>query len=231
MEKEKAKTIKAHCNKCKLETNHFVRAKYDQDWDLGFTDRAWCKNRIIECCGCEAIRFMKVDLSTYDIEDYYDEDGNYQTRFNEMTTYYPENELREMPKWAGAIKNDEPELHELYSELYAVLRTNLTRLAGMASRATLEQILNKMVGEFGTFDQRLEKLKTENHVSQSELETLKTAVDLGNAANHRGWKPTTDELNTVLDIIENLMHRIYILTQNAKKVQEKIPPRAKKTDV
>ncbi|MBY0554225.1 DUF4145 domain-containing protein [bacterium] len=223
--------IKAHCNSCKQETNHDVKAEYTNNWqheDEYNSEQGWITYQVISCCGCDQTKFLMSEQSSYDVEHYTNHNGEHETHFPTKKTYFPENEWREMPKWVHHLYSDEGSLYEIYSELYLALRSNLIRLAGMASRSAIEQILNKTVGEEKSpFDRRLQLLVDNNFIATSELETLKTALDFGNATTHRSWKPKKEDLSIALDIIENLMHRIYVLAENAKTLQPKIPPKNK----
>ncbi|HEV2900666.1 MAG TPA: hypothetical protein VGX71_23060, partial [Pseudaminobacter sp.] len=54
-----------------------------------------------------------------------------------------------------------------------------------------------------------------------------TLIEGGHAAMHRGWKPSTHELETMMDLAEWLVASIYVHPQQAASVQANIPLRKK----
>jgi len=56
---------------------------------------------------------------------------------------------------------------------------------------------------------------------------LSPAVDAGNAVSHRAYRPTRDHLATMMDTIENLLHRLFVLPKNVKALKKATPQRRK----
>jgi hypothetical protein len=55
---------------------------------------------------------------------------------------------------------------------------------------------------------------------------LSVLADAGSAAAHRGWKPTEDDIDHLIDTLENFLHRVFVLKHNVREVKKNIPPRA-----
>jgi hypothetical protein len=52
-------------------------------------------------------------------------------------------------------------------------------------------------------------------------------TDAGSAAGHCGHRPSRAHLETILDTIENLLHRKFVLQPAAAGVKAATPPRTK----
>jgi hypothetical protein len=79
-----------------------------------------------------------------------------------------------------------------------------------------------------TFKEKLDQLQNEGHISASERRYLDILTDAGSAAAHRGWKPTAEQLNTVMSIVETFIHRKFILESEVKRLKTQIPRRKKR---
>ena len=79
-----------------------------------------------------------------------------------------------------------------------------------------------------TFKEKLDQLQNKGHISASERAQLDILTHAGSAAAHRGWKPTADQLNTVMSIVETFVHRKFVLESEAKRLKAQIPRRKKR---
>nr|WP_139231407.1 hypothetical protein [Aliiroseovarius crassostreae] len=50
-------------------------------------------------------------------------------------------------------------------------------------------------------------------------------MEAGNAAAHRGWAPTKEQLAVILDTVEGLLHRLLVLPTLAEELKEAVPDR------
>jgi hypothetical protein len=53
------------------------------------------------------------------------------------------------------------------------------------------------------------------------------AFDAGSASAHRSHVPDQDQINTVIDIVENMLQSVFVLEKKAKALKGVIPPRQK----
>jgi hypothetical protein len=67
---------------------------------------------------------------------------------------------------------------------------------------------------------------------QLDRQRLETAVEVGNATAHRGWKPTAGDLDTMATVLEDFVfdafvqpHRRKTLDEEAAKVRGTVPPK------
>jgi len=88
-------------------------------------------------------------------------------------------------------------------------------------------VILDLVGDAGTFKDKLEKLKDEEYLAPKQIKVLDAALDVGNAASHRGHKPQRKHVVHVMDIVENLLHST-ILEPVADELKAATPPRKKK---
>jgi hypothetical protein len=112
-------------------------------------------------------------------------------------------------------------IHEIYRSLDA----NNLRLPMMGARTLIDMLMVDKVGDVGTFDEKLKKLEGLGVISSRNREVLAAALDVGNAAAHRGHAPKTEEVNAVMDIVENLLHAVYVLPKMAEDLKKNTPPR------
>ena len=65
-------------------------------------------------------------------------------------------------------------------------------------------------------NQKLKQLEGLGVISSHNREVLSAALDVGSAAAHRGRAPRIEEVNAVMDIVENLLHAVYVLPDLAE---------------
>jgi hypothetical protein len=83
--------------------------------------------------------------------------------------------------------------------------------------------------DVGTFDEKLRKLEGLGVVSANNRGVLSAALDVGHAAAHRGHAPNSDDVNAVMDIVENLLHAVYVLPGMADRLRKTTPQRPART--
>ena len=124
----------------------------------------------------------------------------------------------------------ELDVPDLLTEIYSALHANNRRLATMGARTLLDMVMTDKVTDVGRFDQKLDALEKE-FVTTKQREFLEAALDVGNAASHRGHCPTAKQLDQVMDIVESILQQIYVLPNAAAELKKSTPPRKKKTIV
>jgi len=86
-------------------------------------------------------------------------------------------------------------------------------------------LIVQKVGDVGSFKQKLKKLQAGGFVSASHVDILDVALDAGSAAAHRGHAPEEFQVNTVMDIVENLLQAFYVLPGMADTLKKTTPKR------
>lgn len=211
-------TDKAHCNRCGGDTRHVVLYRHETRWSAD--DAAvsgWDTYEVLECAGCESIRFRH---TTFDDADYEAEP---------QVIYYPPATARREPGWLGFLPLSLPvgdnTTTELLKQVYVAVHNDLLPLAAMGVRALLEYTMIAKVGDHQSFAANVQIFQKGGYVSVKQAEALNTILDAGNAAIHRGWTPSRQDVNVLLDIAESIIASVYLHGQDVKELKERIPPR------
>jgi len=123
---------------------------------------------------------------------------------------------------------DDGNIHELLSEIYVALQNDQRALAAMGIRALLEKIMVEKSGDHRAFAANLKEFEEQGYVSRLQRERLETILEAGHAAIHRLYKPSKDDLITLVDIAESVVESIYIHGAKVEKLKNGIPPRTPK---
>jgi len=185
------KTEKIHCNKCGHETNNEVLLnrtsrgrddRYQIDWSTIYD--------VFECLGCEDVSLRR--------KHYFSEWGPGEHEED----FYPPRIARRLPKWKTDLSSD---IEKLLEEVYTALQADSKSLAMMGARALIDMVIVDKVGDAGSFPKKLTALENAGYLSAKNRATLEAALDVGNAASHRGHRPKTRHVQQVMDIVENLL--------------------------
>lgn len=216
MPKSSRKYDRVHCNKCGHKTKHALLATCEHhgteeiapDFDISWS----AEHDMLECCGCESVTLR----CTYDHSEMGPGERDIQ--------FYPPRSSRRLPHWCCELPW---QTVELLKEVYAALHADSRRLAMMGARALIDVVILDQVGDVGNFQQKLNKLESEGYVSTKNRAVLEAALDVGNAASHRGHKPKADHVQHVMDIVENLL-QASILEPIAQQLKAATPARTHK---
>ena len=113
----------------------------------------------------------------------------------------------------------------MLEEIYRALHNDSGRLALMGSRTLVDMLMLAQIGDVGSFQRKLAALEKQGFIASNHADILSAALDAGSAAAHRGFKPATDDLNAVIDIVENLLQSAYHLRKVAARLKKKTPAR------
>lgn len=205
--------VKVHCNCCLNDTRHTVLFAHTQEGcdalDVEYPTSWTTIYELLECAGCEEVcvrrRFYFSEWNHGDVE----------------LSFYPPRMARALPKW---IKNLDENIAMLLKETYQALQSQSPRLAMMGARAIVDMAMCDKIDDRGSFKGNLTALKEAGYLSTKNAEMLETALDVGNAAAHRGYAPKAEHVQTVMDIVENLLQATFLQgkTDDLKKAT---PPR------
>jgi hypothetical protein len=175
---------------------------------------------MLECGGCKTVFFQEEYMCSED----FGPDGRPEKRI----TYYPAPAKRKRPEWFSLV-DLEAGLYSLLNEPYNALEVDARVLSATGARAIFDRASELLKIDPGlTFKEKLDRLQNKGHISASERAQLDILTDAGSAAAHRGWKPTADQLNTVMAIVETFIHRKFILEAEVKRLKGQIPQRKKR---
>lgn len=217
--KQDSVTTSIHCNVCARETRHDVLAmahrRESQDVGYGgnFTFDVTTQWRALQCRGCEEVSLERAEWTS---EDFTPEDA-------ESPIYYPPRVARRPPAWL----DDAPlpsEYRGLLDEIYIALHAGSRRLAMMGTRALIDTVMQRTVGDQGNFVQGLDALVEKDLISARDRKLLEAAIEAGHASTHRAYQPSVQDLNVAIDIAERLIHA-ELLEPLAQELEKSTPPR------
>ena len=217
MTDQKTRQIRAHCPICgpgkyaNILFCHKVAGDNEDIWET-------TTSRMLECGGCKTVFFQEEYMCSEDIGP----DGP-----EKRITYYPAPAKRKRPDWFSLL-DLEPGLYSLLTETYNALDVDARVLSATGARTIFDRASELLkINPTLTFKEKLDQLQSKGHISASERAHLDILTDAGGAAAHRGWKPTADQLNTVMSIVETFIHRKFILESEVKRLKAQIPKRKK----
>lgn len=206
------KVTRAPCRHCLRETKHIViglRNTSDEAEVEGFGHIDWSDSyEMLECAGCETVCLRQTHCFSEEPEP--------------KVTYYPPAVSRRMPLWRYKSPH---RIADLMGEVYMALHNDSRSLALMGARTIVDLLLVDKVGDTGTFGSKLQMLEAQGFVGKQSIAILEAALDAGSAAAHRAFKPTTEQLNQVMDIVENLLQSVYVLEKSAAEIRKATPKR------
>jgi hypothetical protein len=230
-------TIKSFCNQCYRETDHVVRHIEPQDYEEEDKDGILLsdfsiRHEIIKCRGCQNVSFRQRSWGS-EIGD------------EESLVIFPPRIFRRLPPWLSELpaapflspglppsnkeKLDIKEfIEDLLNEIYVCIQNDCRRSAAMATRALLDQVMVDKIGDKGTFENKMTEFANKKFISPADRDTfLETGIEAGSAATHRGFKPTKEDLITLIDIVESVIKSVYLPYINeyrANQLKARIPP-------
>src|SRR5690606_14528035 len=123
--------IKAHCNKCRGQTNSWVRAEFTvagNDGPIEWSDSF----EVLQCCGCDTLSVRQEHwFSEWDEVDH-DDYGRLVRRPGIKETFYPAPTVRAKPEWSDTVADEV--LRHVLDELYVALNLGLNVLASIGAR-------------------------------------------------------------------------------------------------
>jgi hypothetical protein len=95
----------------------------------------------------------------------------------------------------------------------------------MGVRAVLESVMIDKLSDQGTFKENLKLFFENGYISKIQMEILEGALELGHASIHRGYIPDSDQIIFALDLMETIVHHLYLLKDQAKHSLTGVPSR------
>lgn len=225
---------KARCSTCGGMRNCDVLGQHEEHGED--EDYSWEKSwYILRCRGCDHVFFQTVATNSEDSYCGYDD---VDFRPVETTDYWPALAKRKMPDWVthDIYADADGALHEALIELYKALDNDICILAAIGIRTAFD-IAAELLGTNTElpFKKKLEHLVKAGHIGIVDQGRLETLVDAGSASAHRGWRPSVEDLNTMMEVLEQFMHEAFIaptknqhLDAKLVKVKSKVPTRKAK---
>ena len=229
MAKKTPKWIKAHCPTCDGERNCNVHGTLYKAWDWedkysGNFVSGGADYSLLECRGCEVVFHHVSSWNSEDMVHWHDDMGveHYDNPKDIIT--YPRPDAKTKPVWFDAMQKVDPPLHNILRQMYVAYDNDANILTAIALRTALDrgtEILG--IDAAKTFDEKLDELRDDGWIGQTERDILGVVTDAGNAAAHRGWDPDSREVSDLLSSIEVFLHRAFIVGGKALTIKSRIP--------
>jgi hypothetical protein len=121
------------------------------------------------------------------------------------------------------------DLARLFYDIYIAMDNNLDVLTAIAIRTVFDRASEAFgVDPAATFQKKLSQLQDLGKIGETERTSLTVLVDAGSAAAHRGWRPTSEQLDRLVSIIESFLLRNFVLNRAGEVLKSSIPPRQTK---
>ena len=163
---------------------------------------------MLQCQGCETVKLKHAS--------WFSENPDVEVR------NFPPDVSRPLPRWRSKLPHA---LRSMLGEIYTALHADSRRLSLMGARTVLDMVMLDKIGDIGTFSDKLKALERDGFIGQRQRKYLAAALDAGSAAAHRGHNPEATQVNQVMDIIENLLEGVYVLSRAAAELKKTTPAR------
>lgn len=214
-------SIRIFCNNCDKITSHFLLASVDESGEQ--REMYWTDTYQILKCGCGNVIFRKQEWHS----EWQDPDPEAEPFYN--NTYYPPQHFRKKPKWLYQL---DEKLIDVLEEVYTALQYGLHYVATVGIRTALDMVIVDKVKDLETNREKYAALLKKQIVTEEQLELIKTAIEAGDAAAHRGYKPSQEDLKHLVVITEAIIEKLYLakkkedfLLEKAGEIKSKVPPR------
>ena len=215
-ESDTTKKCKGHCPKCGSNRNADVIGTAENRWEdesqVSRTDSSeiygYETYRLLKCCGCDTVYIQR--------EEWFSEADDL------IIKHWPSPARRPRPNWLYEV--NDITLRYLLEEVYGALDADYRVLSAIGARTVLDRtmVLNG-AEESSVFPQKLSELQEKKVISEQEKDLLGPLIEAGGAAAHRAWKPTLDQLNTIMSVIEGFVHRTLLQRDAVEVIRKHIP--------
>ena len=209
---EDLKNTSTECHICGRVTNHKSLVKVslsethhaDDEYENSITE--YKDFSIIQCQGC-----MEASLK---VESCNTDEVDFNTNEPDITIeYYPKRQ--ELVQFENSFLLPKA-LNDLYSETITAINNKCLTIAGIGIRGLIETICKEENIVGNNLYEKIENLHQEGKISSDSKEILHSLRRLYNKSAHDSFKPSLQQLQLSLDVIELLMKQIY-LHADAKK--------------
>ena len=185
---------------------------------------------LLECLGCETVFYETASWNSEDVDLWTDpHTGETKGRNAIEKATYPRPETHTKPEWFSKLEARDPQLSRILTQMYDAYDGDGFILTAIGLRTALDRSTELLgIDPAISFEEKLSALLDEGWVGESEQEVLKVVTHAGNAAAHRGWEPSKEEIGSLLRTLESFLHRAFIVGNDALDVRDSIPPKPRR---
>ena len=122
-------------------------------------------------------------------------------------TYYPPASARREPAWIAQVREplnfDDNVIEQFLKEIYNAIHNDFRVLVAIGTRSLLEPVMIEKVGDQGTFRANIAAFATKGYLATVQAGFLTATLDAGYASMHRAWKPTVEQMHTLMDVVDS----------------------------
>ncbi len=222
--------VRADCPKCGPDRLAQVSGHVQRRWDDPKAP-VWATvdYRLLQCRGCEEV-FLQIDeIFSEDTEMVENSSGGWDEQYQRDIKYWPTISKRKRPPWLEEITSIDGQLGGLVNDIYLALDNDLAVLSAIGMRTAIDRATELLdIDPLDTFAKKLDRLLAIGRIGQTDRETLSTLIDAASAAAHRGWRPTNEQLQTMVSIMEGFLHQSFILDRATEVLKGTVPARQRR---
>lgn len=211
----KHEEIKCFCSRCQLETNHkvlFSETKTSDEKDYYWWQTTYS---IVECLGCESIKFHKEDLDESDCEVAYDGEAEIVPR----VTVYPQS--KDIVRPLIDTWNFPSMVRALYKETFDCLNRSNFQLAAAGFRAIIEAICRDASIAGKNLETMINNLAKSHIITAKDRDHLHTIRFMGNDTIHSLKSYSQEEVVIVAHIVNAVLTSLYIIAKEVERLDIK----------
>lgn len=210
------------CTNCGGYRKHNVLFRHREPWvDYEMAAQGYAVYIVAQCRGCETFRFaLKESDSSMPRDDY--------NEHTETVKIFPDDGASRKRKPVLEDHDLPPPVAQMYQETLSAFDAGAHTLAGAGLRAIVEALCLDQGVAGRDLQTKIDALVTAGQLAQKQAEHLHEERYLGNDAIHQMAKPSRNDLEDGLRIIENLLQTIYVLPQHAAGLKKSREARAAK---
>lgn len=204
------------CGECDRETRHKVLARTGSHWGEanGLVD-IWRFYKIVQCQGCMTTSFSEEYQCSEEMD--YDPDTGEPYLPTTRKIYPSRIAGRPIMRQAHLLPHG---VFKIYEEARGALCAKLNIMAGFGIRAIVEAVCKEKDMKGNNLERKIDSLAEAGHITKAGAAILHSLRFMGNAAVHEMKEHGLAELNTAFDVIEYLLHGVYVLPQQATQLRK-----------
>lgn len=224
---------KAHCPTCNRSQNCDVHGRVYKPWDWadrhGHSMNGGVTHTLFNCRGCDTVFYETSSWDSEDLDYWETRNGELESEANLTKATFPKPPSRPRPDWHDGIGKISPTLYRILEETYKADEMECHLLAAVGLRTALDSCVTAVkIDPAITFAEKLQALKSEGYIGETEHDLLAVLTDAGNAAAHQGWTPEREEVHHLLDVLETFIKRVLVNGKRALEMKEGIPQRQRR---
>ena len=179
-------------------------------------DEGGAKHQIVQCKGCEFVRFRVQEWNGREI------DGD--SGEPKLTVHvYPEYAFTRREAAIDVdFETSLPAIVErIYRETVTALNSGTLILAGAGLRAIVEAICTNANVPHGNLQSKIDALVKQNLLAQPQADLLHEERYLGNAAIHEIEPPSRRDVEDGLTIVETLLNTMFVAAATAQRLRDR----------